>query len=338
TWGLPDPVGECDVEHLDVDLADVASDPLLEDIDQEAPVLRRADRPPRHDLTLLDVERPVAPRLPGNGSVLRRFRDPLDDRDELDEAGATFVAKKAVNLAAAIAVCGVHGCKGIPLDSGVVEEREAMHHLVETAFPSFVHAIGVVELAWPVDRDPDEEVVVLEERGPLFVEECPVRLDRVHRALSGLKAALSELDRAPEEIHTHERRFPALPGDRDFGDTGVGLDQLLDVCLEQLVRHAEATTRIKHLLREEEAIRAVQIADGACRLRQEVESTRLFEHVWVGAHTSPTPVPWPATAGSFSAAPAVASSRRDELWTRGLFSPCPDDVCRCGDSDCHSMP
>src|SRR6476620_5409764 len=97
TWGLPDPVGECDVEHLDVDLADVASDPLLEDIDQEAPVLRRADRPPRHDLTLLDVERPVAPRLPGNGSVLGLIGGhPLDDRNELDEAGATFIAKKAI--------------------------------------------------------------------------------------------------------------------------------------------------------------------------------------------------------------------------------------------------
>src|SRR6185295_3514391 len=137
TWGLPDPVGECDVEHLDVDLADVASDPLLEDIDQEAPVLRRAHRPPRHDLTLLDVERPVAPRLPGNGSVVGLIgRDPLDDRDELDEAGATFVAKKAIDLAAAIAVCSVHGCQGIPLDSCVVEKREPEHHLVETAFPS----------------------------------------------------------------------------------------------------------------------------------------------------------------------------------------------------------
>src|SRR6185437_10558003 len=314
TRGLADPVGECDVEHLDVDLADVASDPLLEDIDQEATVLHRAHRPPRHDVTLLDVQRPVAPRLPGNRSVLGRFRDPLDDRDELDEAGATFVAKKAVDLTAAIAVGGVHGCQGIPIDSCVVEEREPMHHLVETALPALVHAKGVVKLAWPVDRDPDQELVLLEERRPLLVEERPVRLDRVRRALAGLKAALSQFDRATEEVDAHERRLPALPGDRDFGDPRMRLDQLLDVCLEQFVCHAEPTARIEHLLREEEAIRAVQVADGSCRLRQEVESARLFEHAWVGAHTSPTPLPWPATARASFRVLEVASSRRDELW------------------------
>ena len=36
---LADPVRERDVEHLHVHLADVASHPLLEDVDQEAAVL-----------------------------------------------------------------------------------------------------------------------------------------------------------------------------------------------------------------------------------------------------------------------------------------------------------
>src|SRR3954452_23046142 len=116
---------------------------------------------------------------------------------------------------------------------------------------------------WPVDRDPDQEVLVLEERGPLLVEERPVGLDRVRRPLAGLKTVFSQLDRAAEEIDAHEGRFPALPGDGDFGDAGVRLDQLLDVRIEQFARHAEPTTRIEHLLREEEAIRAVQVADSA---------------------------------------------------------------------------
>ena len=38
---LADPVRERDVEHLHVDLADVAAHPLLEDVDQEAAVLLR---------------------------------------------------------------------------------------------------------------------------------------------------------------------------------------------------------------------------------------------------------------------------------------------------------
>ena len=58
---LADPVRERDVEHLDVDLADVASHPLLEDVDQEAAVLLGADRAVRDLRPFLEVQRPVAP-------------------------------------------------------------------------------------------------------------------------------------------------------------------------------------------------------------------------------------------------------------------------------------
>ena len=59
---LADPVRERDVEHLDVDLADVAPHPFLEDVDQEAAVLLGADRPVRDLRAFLQVQGPVAPR------------------------------------------------------------------------------------------------------------------------------------------------------------------------------------------------------------------------------------------------------------------------------------
>ena len=52
------------------------------------------------------------------------------------------------------------------------------------------------------------------------------------------------------------------------------LEQLPDVLLEQLVRHPEAAARVEQLLREEEAVRAVEIADGAGWLREQVERPR----------------------------------------------------------------
>ena len=104
---LADPVRERDVEHLDVDLADVAAHPLLEDVDQEAAVLLGGHRAPRHAAPVLHVERPVAPRRPRHRSVLVRLRHPLDDRDELNEARAAVVAEEAVDLAAAVGVRGV---------------------------------------------------------------------------------------------------------------------------------------------------------------------------------------------------------------------------------------
>ena len=53
----------------------------------------------------------------------------------------------------------------------VAQVLEAAHHLVERALAALVHAVGVVQLARPVDRDPDEEVVLPEERRPLLVEQ-----------------------------------------------------------------------------------------------------------------------------------------------------------------------
>jgi hypothetical protein len=54
----------------------------------------------------------------------------------------------------------------------------------------------------------------------------------------------------------------------------VRLDQLAQVRLEQDIRHPETAAGIEHLLGEEEAIGAVEVADSACRLCQEVERPR----------------------------------------------------------------
>ena len=50
--------------------------------------------------------------------------------------------------------------------------------------------------------------------------------------------------------------------------------ELADVLLEQFVGHPEARARIEHLLREEEAVRAIEIAHGSRRLRQEMKRAR----------------------------------------------------------------
>ena len=156
---LADPVGERDVEHLHVHLADVAAHPLLEDVDQEAAVLLAADRAVRDRAPLLLVQRPVAPRRPRHLAV-GGLGDPLDDRDELDEARAALVAEEAVHLAAAVAVAGMHGRERVPLDAGRAQMLETAHDLVERALAALVDPVGVVHLPRPVDRDPDQEVVL----------------------------------------------------------------------------------------------------------------------------------------------------------------------------------
>ena len=76
-----------------------------------------------------------------------------------------LVAEEAVDLAAAVAVRGVHrGQRRSTSTPARAQVLEPAHHLVEGALAALVHAVGVVQLARPVDRDPDEEVVLLEER------------------------------------------------------------------------------------------------------------------------------------------------------------------------------
>ena len=164
--------------------------------------------------------------------------------------------------------------EGVPVDAGVPQVAEPAHHVVEGSLPSLVDAVGVVQRPRTVDRDPDEDVVLLEERRPLLVEEGAVGLDRVDGALAGPEVTVRQLDRTTEEVDAHEGRLAALPGDRHLRNARMRLDQLADVRLEQLVGHTEARARIEHLLREEEAIRAIEVADRAGRLREQVECRR----------------------------------------------------------------
>jgi hypothetical protein len=178
------PVGERHVEHLHVDLTHVAADPLLEDVDQEAAVLFAGDRAVGDVCSVLRVERPIAPGAPRHGAVLGRLGDPLDDRDELDKACAALVPEEAVDLASVVGVGGVDRRQGVPLDPGFLKEGEPTHDLVERTRAALVDAVGVVELLRAVDREPDQEVVLFEEGGPLVVEQRAVGLDGVVGALA----------------------------------------------------------------------------------------------------------------------------------------------------------
>ena len=114
---LAEPVRERDVEELHVHLADITPHPLLEDVDQEPAVLLAADRAVRDQLSLLLVQRPVAPRRPRHLTV-GGLGDALDDRDELDEACVALVAQEAVHLTAVLAVARVHGRQRVPFHPG----------------------------------------------------------------------------------------------------------------------------------------------------------------------------------------------------------------------------
>src|SRR5882757_8901525 len=103
TW-LAVPVGQCGVEHLHVNGADVATYPLLEDVDHEPAVLLRADRTVGDESTLLDIQRPATHAAAPSGirDGQRLGGSALDDRDVLDEGRPQFIALESVHLSTVV--------------------------------------------------------------------------------------------------------------------------------------------------------------------------------------------------------------------------------------------
>ena len=278
--GLTVEVRERGVEHLHVDGADVAADPLLERVDHEAPVLLRADRAVGDQVPLLRVERaalhPAAPAGVGDRQALlgRAF----DDGNELDERRAQLIAQERVHAAAVVAVDRVDGGQHVPVDLVPPQHIQAPHHPVERRLAALVHAVGVVHLPRPVDRDADQEVVLLQEPAPLVVEQGAVGLDRVEDPLARRGVLAFQLDGPPEEIQAHHRGLAALPGDHHLRGPRVPLEQLANIRLLQVFGHPEPAARVQHLLGQEEAVLAVQVADRARGLGHHVEGQRSPRH------------------------------------------------------------
>ena len=130
-----------------------------------------------------------------------------------------------------------------------------------------------MQFAGAVDAQADQKIVFLEEGAPVIVEQDAVGLKGVLHDLPGPAVLLDEFDGAPEEFELHQRRLAALPRHGHLG-RAVRLQQLADIGLERGIGHPVLVVRIQRFLGQEEAIRAVDIAGGAARLRQQVKTGR----------------------------------------------------------------
>ena len=211
-------------------LADVAAHPLVEDRGEEAAVVLGPDAAVGH----------------GAGAAVGGRRLDLDDRDELDVARAQLVAEEAVDLERVRGVGGVDGAEDVELDAVPLQEAGGGDARGRRPACRRVVPVGVVQLAWAVDAEAHEVVVLGEERRPLVVEQHAVGLDVRSTVMPGGHAAV--LDRAcpPEEVEPHERRLAALPGEGHVRHP-LRRDGLRDVGLHHLVGHAEVAARIERV-------------------------------------------------------------------------------------------
>ena len=164
--------------------------------------------------------------------------------------------------------------QGVDVDAVLAQQRQAAHHLVEGGLAALVRAVGVVHLARAVDAEARPGSCA---RRRTRAQSSSICVPLVWMVCSTVwpgcaYRSTSSID-APEEVEAHERGLAALPGDRDLGRP-VRLEELADVQLQHLVRHAESAARVQRLLGQEEAVGAVEVADRARRLGQQVERRR----------------------------------------------------------------
>jgi len=123
---LAQPAAERDVEGGDIDPADVAPHPFVEDADEKVAILPATHRALRH------------------AAGRRRCPLLLHDGNELDEASAGDVPQEAIDLQRVAGVGSVHRAQDIELHVMSLEDVQAAHDALERRLAGPIATIGVV--------------------------------------------------------------------------------------------------------------------------------------------------------------------------------------------------
>lgn len=236
---------------------------------QEAAVSFATDRALGAQVAGLRVEQGLAAGLLAPteiGDLDRLCGSVLEDGGELDSLYAQFVAKEAIDRAAVVLVSGVDRTQDIEINTVLAELAPSPHHPVEGALSA---AVGVMDLARAIDATSNQKLVFLEEGAPVVIEQDAVGLEGVLHNLAPPAVLLDEFDGPPEEFELRQRGLAILPS-HGYIRSAVRLQQLPDVGIEGGLGHPLLVVRVQRLLRQEEAIFAINIASGADRLRQQV--------------------------------------------------------------------
>ena len=256
------PDAEGDIEHLHEDLAHIAPHPCVEDGDQKIAIRLAGDTPPRDGRFRL-------PRL-GRLGVIEACGfsagcwQSLHEGNELEVAGS-HLAQEVIDLDRMFRIGGAYDGECIELDAMLFQQLQTLHDAVEGGFLALVHTIGVVEATRAVDTEPDEKFILGKKLAPGVVEQGSIRLKRVvDGAATGV--FFLQLHDFAEVVQPEQRGLAALPSKGHLKGI-LGLDVLLDVCLQHLGFHAKILTLgIKGFLFEVIAVGAIEIADRANRL------------------------------------------------------------------------
>ncbi len=181
-------------------------------------------------------------------------------RDELHESESGLLVE-VVDFFGKPGGIVVYHRQCVHVDASVKQHSGVLVDLFPRGAPVTQAPVVVVNVFRPVDRKSDQEIVFLEEPGPLPIQQQPVGLKSI-ADLATTAVAVLVCYRTSVKIQPHERRFAALPPEM-HGLIALHHD-LLDHLPEGFVAHAMGFRFGEdRLLFQIEAIPACHVAVGA---------------------------------------------------------------------------
>ena len=256
----PAPVGESGIEEIDEIRTHVVPDPLVEYVADKAAETDRADRPSGYP-------RPLGLRVDDVGTGLAvlpavhdRILHMLHHGHELHVAAA-YAFQKMIDLQSAALAAGIDRGHGVEGDILGGKRLQPLHDSGESRSSSLVLAELVVDVLRAVDRDSEQEAVILEETRPFAVDQSGVGLHGIAYHAVGSILAL-ELHGLAVEVETEHKRLPSVPVEHDLPRV-VRLDIFADHGLQHLQGHARLPAAVNLRLVEIVAVGAVEVAERA---------------------------------------------------------------------------
>ena len=162
-------------------------------------------------------------------SAIAMLLDALYDGTYLEELTMQFIAKEVVKGKGVLRIMMV-GCRHcVPFHAIVVQELDAVHHLLPCSPTLNIESVGIVLLLGAVDADAYEPSFVVEELAPLWGEQGAVCLYAVADALASSIIALQP-DCLFVEAEGPEHGLASVPGEEYIGHL-LHLDIVADVLL-----------------------------------------------------------------------------------------------------------
>jgi hypothetical protein len=245
------------LERLNHYAADIAPDPLIEDLAQERAILFRRRRM--------------------RADAAHRFQRSLDGRQKT-QIPATNFAEEAVDGEWRAHVPIVHDAEDVGSNFHSKQEIVGAHRLSVSRFAASSHPVRVVQLRRAVEAQTHAEPFTRQEATPFFVQQDSVGLDTVsHMPAGGFVLALQG-DGLLKEIHSQGCGLSAVPREVDIW-AGRSFKVLDDIFLQQAFRHMErAGVRVEAAFVPVVAVLAIEVAHSSRWFNEDLKLSGYFTH------------------------------------------------------------